>query len=383
MHIQCIKRKVYLNMKKVLLVSCHGLGKGGVQSVMTCIVNNLSTEYTFDVLIFTYEEERYEKEYTDFGGQVFHIPNYEGYNSLKRRIDIYIRGLRIYTAAKKIFKENGPYAAVHCNNNFESCYILKAAKEAGIPVRISHAHNVINTDRHRIRTLFNKKCRKYINKYATHRIGCSTAACESLFGENTHFTVINNPYDESRFNPIKYNTKHFNAPDLVQVASYSSNKNQLFTLKVLKNIKTVYPNAKLSFIGFSLDDAYLNDMKKYIKDNSLENNVIFYEHDADTPSIMNESSYFLLPSKSEGAPIVIIEAQAMGLTCYVSDAVPTFANVGGCKYLSLDDGPKAWAERIISDFGKDKGAHHNYDCLSFTSENVAKTYDKLYRGENI
>ena len=365
-------------MKKILIVACTGLGNGGVQTFIMNIIRNLNDKYIFDILLFENENQYYEEEFKSYGGNIYRCPHSDSKNKFRNRIDIYIRGTRIYTAAKKIFKENGPYAAVHCNNNFESCYILKAAKEAGIPVRISHAHNVINTVGRHARTIFNKICGKMINKYATHRIGCSTAACESLFGGKVPFFVVNNPYDESLFNPIKYNTKHFNAPDLVQVASYSSNKNQLFTLKVLKNIKTVYPNAKLSFIGFSLDDAYLNDMKKYIKEHSLENNVIFYEHDADTPSIMSESSYFLLPSKREGFGIVLIEAQAMGLTCYVSDAVPTLANVGGCKYLSLDDGPKAWAERITSDFEKDNGAHHNYDCLAFTSENVAKIYDKLY-----
>lgn len=368
---------------KILLVSCDGLGNGGVQAVIMNIVRNLHDRYTFDILLFTNDIRYYDEEFESYGGKIFRCPHYSGDSKFQRRIDIYIRGMRIYKATKKILKENGPYDVVHCNNSFESCHILKAAFEEKVPIRIAHVHIAVNTQGHLVRAIFNKICGKMINKYATHRIGCSTAACESLFGGKVPFFVVNNPYDESLFNPIKYKTKLFYAPDLVQVASYSSNKNQLFTLKVLKNIKTVYPNAKLSFIGFSLDDAYLNDMKKYIKDNSLENNVIFYEHDADTPSIMSESSYFLLPSKREGFGIVLIEAQAMGLTCYVSDAVPTLANVGGCKYLSLDDGPKAWAEKIISDFEKDNGAHHNYDCLAFTSENVAKIYDKLYRGENI
>ena len=226
-------------MKKILLVAGNGLGKAGVPTFIMNIVRNLHDRYTFDILLFTKDIRYYDKEFESYGGKIFRCPHYSGDSEFQRRIDIYIRGMRIYRAAKKIFKENGPYAAVHCNNNFESCYILKAAKEAGIPVRISHAHNVINTVGRHARTVFNRICRKKIDNYITNRVGCAKAACESLFGENTHFTVINNPYDESLFNPIKYNTKHFNAPDLVQVASYSSNKNQLFTLKVLKNIKLV------------------------------------------------------------------------------------------------------------------------------------------------
>ena len=369
-------------MKKILLVAGNGLGKAGVPTFIMNIVRNLHDRYTIDILLFTKDIRYYDKEFESYGGKIFRCPHYSGDSEFQRRIDIYIRGMRIYRAAKKIFKENGPYDAVHCNNYFESCNILKAAFEEKIPVRIAHAHDVINTKGHVLRTAFNKLCRKSIIKYATKCIACSQDAGESIFGISADFGVMSNPYDDKRFY-LKSENKEFDCPSFVQVGRYGQKKNQLFSLKVLKYVLKKYSNAKISFIGYDSSNIYITHMKRYIAENSLSDNVVFYEHNTDIPTIMSETPYFLFPSHYEGFGIVLIEAQAMGLTCYVSDAVPTLANVGGCKYLSLDEGPKAWAERIISDFEKDKGAHHNYDCLSFTSENVAKTYDKLYRGENI
>ena len=44
--------------KRVLLVSCEGLGNGGVQAIMMGIVRKLSDDFHFDMLLFT-SEKRY------------------------------------------------------------------------------------------------------------------------------------------------------------------------------------------------------------------------------------------------------------------------------------------------------------------------------------
>ena len=42
-------------MKRILMVSCEGLGNGGVQSVMISIVRSLSSKYRFDMVLTTDE----------------------------------------------------------------------------------------------------------------------------------------------------------------------------------------------------------------------------------------------------------------------------------------------------------------------------------------
>lgn len=61
--------------KRVLMVSCEGLGNGGVQAIMMGIVRNLYTECHFDMLLFTSEKRYYDDEFLKYGGKIFRVPN--------------------------------------------------------------------------------------------------------------------------------------------------------------------------------------------------------------------------------------------------------------------------------------------------------------------
>lgn len=121
--------------KRVLHISCDTLGNGGVQNVIMGICRN-SKNIIFDILLFSSEESFYDKEFLSLGGKIFRIPYYEGMNNFRKRLDYYIRFLRIFRGTYKILKENGPYDAVHCHNYFESGICTLAAQLAGVKVRI-------------------------------------------------------------------------------------------------------------------------------------------------------------------------------------------------------------------------------------------------------
>ena len=131
-------------MKRVLLVSCGGLGNGGVQAIMMGIVRHLSKQYIFDALLFTSEKRFYDDEFLSYGGKIHRIPHYEGNCPILRKVDTYLRDFFIYQKCIKIFKQE-KYDIIHCNKEFESAPILKAAQHIGIPLRICHSH-VINQE---------------------------------------------------------------------------------------------------------------------------------------------------------------------------------------------------------------------------------------------
>lgn len=365
-------------MKRVLMVSCEGLGNGGVQAVIMSIVRNLKNKYIFDILLFTDERRFYDDEFESYGGRIFRIPRYNGTNSFRSRLDYYIRGNHLYRSVLEILKENGPYDVIHCHDEFESAPILKAAAVSGVKVRIAHTH-VISEKSNFIADLLNNYRKKEIEKYATIKIACSKEAGLSFFQSQDNVKIVMNPYDNKRFNPEEYAFNKKSNLQLLQVGTFSVTKNQIYSVKVVEYIKQKRPEVKLILMG-NKNKEYDELLYREIIQRKLEDNVVLMPGDADMPKLLSQSSGFLFPSLHEGFGIVLIEAQAMGVKCYASDTVPRATDCGGVVYLSLNDGAKVWAERIIDDYEREKGIHLNYDVSKFSIEEVMKKYVCFYEG---
>ena len=54
---------------------------------------------------------------------------------------------------------------------------------------------------------------------------------------------------------------------------------------------------------------------------NLGANVISLENRSDIPQLMSAMDVFVLPSRWEGFPVVMIEAQKIGLPCVISDRI--------------------------------------------------------------
>jgi glycosyltransferase EpsF len=97
-----------------------------------------------------------------------------------------------------------------------------------------------------------------------------------------------------------------------------------------------------------------------------------------------------MPSAFEGLGIVIIEAQAAGLNCLVSDVVPQEANCGGVYYMSLSKDFKEWAEvmsqmiegGIELKISEDKIQEFSVNHMVEQMEKVFKKYKVLRYAKN-
>ena len=365
-------------MEKVLFVMNEPMHKGGSQGVMMNIVRKLSNRYRFDILLFSNEKSYYDEEFVSYGGEIIRQPHYHGENSFRKRMDIYVRGQKVYKAVYDCIVRHGPYKVVHCMNGFEAGVGLKAAYDQNIGIRITHSLIVTDTQKHFLRTVFNSLTSKLVERYATHKISVSIPAQESNYKYDDRCRIITPSYNDGIFDPKGYAQPPFDCPRLIQIGSYSPNKNQLFSAKVLKELVNHYPDAVLQYVGFDVTGEYSGAVKRYVMDNGLAENVVFHEHDADIPAILNESTHLLLPSLHEGFGIVLVEAQAMGVACIVSDTVSDTADAKGCSFLSLEAGPEKWAEVLCENFEKTGGSRVFYDCSAFTDANIAEEYSKIY-----
>ena len=366
--------------RKILLISCKGLGKGGVQAVLMSIIRKLNHTFTFDLVLLTDVKGFYEEEFLSYGGSIYRIPVYDKKNFIFRKLSIFLMPFMLFHGTKKIIQEHGPYCAIHCNNYYESAYCLKAAYKSNIQIRICHIHACTEKANKIVNTI-RKINLKQINKYATNKIACSKEAFASVFGENETADVYVNSYNAEKFDSQKYNVDNSKQElILTQIGSFSPNKNQLFSIRVLSHLKKYVPDAKLNLVGFDMQ-GYQALLEKEIEILDLKDSVVILPSDTDIPKLLSSTTLSLIPSKKEGFCIVAEESQAMGVPVFASDALPDASNAGGCNYLPLNLGPKECANQILTWYENNKCRKFEFNTTKFEENNVIQKYKELYEGK--
>ena len=84
------------------------------------------------------------------------------------------------------------------------------------------------------------------------------------------------------------------------------------------------------------------------KERRIQDNILFLGNRDDVYRLYQAMDIFVFPSHYEGLGMVVIEAQAVGLPCLVSDVVPEEAKVlDGTAFLTLKRTPEQWAEKVL------------------------------------
>ena len=114
----------------------------------------------------------------------------------------------------------------------------------------------------------------------------------------------------------------------------------------------------------------------------IEKDVILLGSRNDVKDILQAMDCFLFPSCWEGVPVTVIEAQAAGLPCFVSDTVTK--DVGASTlvhYLPISQGTEPWSKAILGADLTRKNVAEDIKCAGFdvktTSEWLMKLYSEL------
>lgn len=361
--------------KKVLHISSGGLNPGGVGSVIFSIVESLYENIDFDCVVFNRISSR-EDDFRQYGGihRIYCYPK----KGKRDYLELLTRPWKLYWGIRRICKTQS-FDVIHCHNQHDAWPCLLAAKHANICTRIAHAH--VGIDRRKrsvIETLLKKNALRLLNKYSTLRVACSIEAGKLLFGDN-EFIVIPNSVDTKKY------TRQGTIPDnssFVHVGRFTYAKNQEFVLETFAEICKTFPEAHLYLIGYG-EPFEVERLQTLIQTLGIENQVEMVPGDvADIPSYYAQSRYMIFPSRFEGFGIVLIEAQSMGIECFVSENIPEEADMGLLTFLNLSDGPEQWAMRIVSDIQNGTPKTLDHEKLSqYSNENIAKRYAAIYNGE--
>lgn len=357
-------------MKKVALV-VSGLSSGGVETFILNFFKEINRVENYDKYIITHNKPSNDvkNKFENLGFTIFTVPS--------KKESVY----KNVKSINEIFKNN-KFDIVHSHMAKSNFIIMKLAKKNNVPVRIAHSHQSMKIDGKLKQKIY--KIIQFLNrKYANIFLGCSEAALIYGFGErvlsnNYSYLVIHNAIDLERF---KFNNsyrkelrKRYNVTEneilIGSIGRFTYQKNQLFLLKVVNKLVKNNNKFKLLLIGEGdLKDDYL----KYIKDNSLEQNVILETPRNDIYKYYSAFDIFVFPSRFEGLGIVIIEAQACGLNCIISKNIPDDVKISNLVDFLEIDSIKKWYDRLIM---FNKVSDRNYD-LSRSNYNIKNEYKKL------
>ena len=252
-----------------------------------------------------------------------------------------------------------PYHIVHTHMNAAGTYVLSAAQQAGVRVRVAHSHNT----QHQIDTgsalknaayrLVLDHARRSIRQKSNVRLACSRDAGDWLFGP-APYTVLHNGIQVEHFRyqeDVRLDVRQalsLSEDTLVlgHVGRFVREKNQAFLLDVLRVLLRKGVPAMLLLVG---DGPLFSATKERAVELGIQQQVSFLGNREDVPRLLQAMDVFLLPSAFEGLGIAAVEAQTAGLPTLVADSVPGEVCVSSlAATLPLSSGEDAWAQAILS-----------------------------------
>lgn len=365
---------------KILYIISNIACKSGVSSSVMNYYRRIDRKkFQIDFLLFKKYDESYEKELVENGSNIYYI------NSKYSIFDYFNKKKEI----KQFFKRH-KYDIVELHSPTLSYLVADQLDKFNVPNRIIHTHSTImssNVVKNLINHILNFNCLKYFNVY----FSCSSKSGSywynnQIINSDKYFLILNGidltkyKHDDDKGESIRKKLNIKNNKTVAFVGRMSKDKNISFLSKIVKSTIDKDKNIKFIFIG---DGNELNKLKNSTK--KYNNNVIFLGLRNDVNELLSAFDMVILPSKREGMPMVLIEAQATGVTCIASDTITQEANIGLVSFVPLIK--DKWVEAILSakmnaDIDESRINRQKFDIQNCTKE-LEKIYIDLFKGSEV
>jgi glycosyltransferase involved in cell wall biosynthesis len=286
------------------------MNRGGLENMIMNHFRLLENDFKFIFLVQKRGKQDFFDEINALGGKIV-------YAYREKIIDYFLFPIRV----NKIIRKEKP-DIVHSHIDTLSAIPLLIAKLNKVPIRIAHSHN----SEQEKNLIYPVKLilKSFIPIFSTQLIACSSSAGSWMFGKN-RFDILPNGImvDSFLFNKdyrYEIQKKHEMEQSFVigHVGRFFVQKNHEFILSVFSKVLTYIPNSILLLIG---GGPLKEDTRNKVKSMGLEGNVRFVESSDQISKFYSAMDIFILPSYFEGMPLVLLEAQAAGLDCIVSNRI--------------------------------------------------------------
>lgn len=346
---------------RVLQVVTH-MNRGGLETMLMNYYRHIDrNKVQFDFLTHRYTKADYDDEIAALGGKIYYLPRLIPWSPSYKK------------ALNQFFTDHPEYQIIHVHQDCLSSVILKVAKQHNVLVRIAHSHS--SSQDKNIKYLIKLWYKRSIPKYATHLFACGKKAGDWMFN-GAPYSIFNNAISVSDYIPnaqvrMQMRSKLGFTDELVigHVGRFSYPKNHPFLLEIFAALFRKKQNVALLLIG---GGDRIERVRKQAQELGIIDRVHFLGVRDDVPDLMQAMDVFVFPSLYEGLPVTMVEAQAAGLPCIISDKVPSECIIadGLIDVLPLRETPDIWAYRILSRAQEKRTDHraeiiaHGYDVAN-------------------
>ena len=337
----------------------HVLGNtnlGGAESrIMDLYRHTDRNRVQFDFLVHSGEEGFYEKEIRELGGRIFRVPRFRIYNYFSYR-----------KALKEFFQEHHEFALVQGHMTSTAAIYLPIAKKAGVKKTAAHARSA-GVDKG-LKGIMTRFLRRNLVDKADYLFTCSELAGISVYGEKAvregKTIFIPNAIDCAgfTFDPEKRKKMReelglTDALIIGHVGRFHYAKNHEYLLRVFAELCQMGTGAGGSTAETGADQNYhlillgegplMEDTRKLAEELGVADRVHFLGNHKNIADYYQAMDYFVYPSRYEGMPGTIVEAQASGLPCLMSDTIcREVIATELVETMSIEKEPKVWAEEL-------------------------------------
>lgn len=344
-----------------------GLNRGGAETMVMNLYRNIDrNKIQFDFIKHTESKCAYDDEIKELGGRIYSIPKYKVYNHFQYK-----------KAWSNFFKKHPEYKIIHGHVRSTATIYLKIAKKYGL-YTIAHSHSTSSGKG--IKAIIKSILQFRIRYIADYFMGCSQKANEWLFGKKIANSgrsfVLPNAIDVDKY---KYNKEiakkiktEFNIENdemvIGNVGRFSYMKNHKFLIEIFEKLNEKV-RCKLLLIG---DGELKHNIQEMVVRKNLQNKVIFTGVRNDVNDILQAIDIFLMPSIFEGLPVTLVEAQAAGVPCLISDNITNEVNLTDLIYReSLKADAETWENRIRKiELTKNRQNHIYSDSIKSKGYNI-------------
>ena len=350
------------------------LDLGGSQSLVLNLYKAMDRDkFQFDFILDHHDKQELVPTVRQMGARIFFMPRFVGNNIVQ-----------VLRAWDSFFVEHPEYRILHSHVRSYSSLFLPIAKRHGVKT-IIHSHNTTNGPG--ILALSKNFLQFFLRYEADYFIACSPRAGRYLFGgkvtqgQRYHILANGINVNDYKYNPeIRAECRKELAlgerRTYIHVGRFCLSKNHRFLLEIFRKIVDREPDAILLLVG---GGELLDTISTQIAKLGLAGSVKALGERTDVPRLLQTADCFLFPSLWEGFPVALVEAQAAGLPCLVSDTIEKdIAITDLIDFLPIDRGADLWSDAV----GRTKRPRLNYadqiKAAGFDIRTSAKWISALY-----